>query len=126
MKSLEATGPVISVSSLRGSGQEGDPVAEGLVLDLPFFRHRFLAETAISRIEVELGPAGPGQGPLLFCSLDEAVNLSDLKLHLGLFSPIVFNPFQKVVEKPFLQGDPVPGIELRPVFYSMDLKPFLF
>jgi hypothetical protein len=77
------------------------------------------------RVEVELGPLGPGDGPLVLVTLDELVDMPDLELDRRLLVPAVVDPLQKVVEKAELQLAAIVGIEMGSVLQAVLLEPLL-
>src|SRR5258706_8292979 len=77
------------------------------------------------KIEVEPGPARPGNRPFVLVPLDEAACFAYLELHTRLPVPAVALAFQEMREKAFLQPDAVVGVEGRPVLDAVRLEPLV-
>jgi hypothetical protein len=110
---------------IQGRAHEGDAVAKGFVFDAALGIDRFRAEAAVGGMEIEPGPPGSGQRPLILPPLNKTVKSPDLELHARLGLPVVVEAFQKMIKESLLQGDSIPRIEFGPVFQPVDLKPFL-
>jgi hypothetical protein len=98
--SFRATGPVISISSSRGGRHEGCPfVVHSLVCELGLVRNRPSLQHTPGWVEVESGPLGMGQRPLVLVALHELVQVPDLELDGGLLVPAVADPLEEIVEE---------------------------
>src|SRR3984957_12339283 len=77
-------------------------------------------------IKIELCPFRTRQRPRRFMTLDEFfTGMPDLQLDLGLFSPAGIFAFEKMTEEPLLQINTIVGVELAPMFQTVDLEPLV-
>ena len=117
---------MISVVLLQRGHREGDALAEGLVLDLPFLGDGLRAERHAGRIEVEFRPLGAGQRPLVLHPQDELLaGMADVELHPRCLLPAVVDALQEIVEEALLQVQAVGAGEERPVRIAVGLEPLL-
>src|SRR5947208_3618735 len=101
-----------------------EPVAQGVERNgsLPVG----LAAQAKIGLQIQLGPLGSCERPLVLVALDEAVDVAYLQLYSGLLVPAVLMALEVVVEKPQLQVPAVVGVEVRPVLDAVDFEPLVF
>jgi len=111
--------------TFQWSGHEGNPVTDGREGDVALLGDRFRLKHMPGGVEIELGPLGTGDGPLILVTLDELVHVPDLELDRRLLVPTVVDPLLKIVEKAELQLAAIVGIEMGPVLQAVHLEPLL-
>ena len=125
-KSRAAAGPVISASSAKGSVVKVRPSPSASKSTLSFSDGSSSASRVAAGVQVELGPAGPGERPLLLrAQFEAAVDVSDVEVDRRLPVPAGVLALQEVPEEPLLQGHAVVGVELGEVFEAVDLQPLV-
>src|SRR5580704_493081 len=105
-------------------GGERQAIAQGLEVRPGRAGGRRRGQGARAGIQVEPGPPGPGQRPLVFLALLEAaVDQPGVELDRWLAVPAGVLVVQEIAEEPLLQGHAVVGVKLGEVLVAVDLQP---
>ncbi len=111
--------------AIERSSEEGEALSHGLEAQRRRTRRLFLVEGGVGGVEIELGPLGACERPLVLLAGDEPVEMAHLQEHARPLVPAVVPAVQKMVEELELQLAAIVGVEVRPVLEPMRLEPFL-
>ena len=62
----------------------------------------------------------------MLVAFDKAVGVADIEFDPRLLVPTVLRAFQIIIEETQLQVTPVIGVEMRPVFQTVNFQPLFF